>query len=148
MHTLTSVPVWNTTGKLRLEYGTAFAKHHLHTPFPAPPPLPPHRPTHRPTQMDRLPRVAVTYFGDGASSEGDAHAAFNFAAVLGAPCLFVCRNNGYAISTPAHEQYKGEREEGRGTGLGKEGLCARAQWMGPRGEGKAEEGPDSRLYGG
>ncbi|KAG2433713.1 hypothetical protein HXX76_008081 [Chlamydomonas incerta] len=65
-------------------------------------------------KVDRLPRVAVTYFGDGASSEGDAHAAFNFAAVLGAPCLFVCRNNGYAISTPAHEQYKGDGIAGRG----------------------------------
>ncbi|KAG2438412.1 hypothetical protein HYH02_010867 [Chlamydomonas schloesseri] len=65
-------------------------------------------------KMDRQPRVAVTYFGDGASSEGDAHAAFNFAAVLGAPCLFVCRNNGYAISTPAHEQYKGDGIAGRG----------------------------------
>jgi hypothetical protein len=31
----------------------------------------------------------------------------NFAATLGAPCLFICRNNGYAISTPANEQYAG-----------------------------------------
>ncbi|GLC56792.1 hypothetical protein PLESTB_001149300 [Pleodorina starrii] len=65
-------------------------------------------------KMDRLPQVSVAYFGDGASSEGDAHAAFNFAAVLGAPTLFVCRNNGYAISTPAHEQYKGDGIAGRG----------------------------------
>ena len=58
--------------------------------------------------MSRSRNVTVTYFGDGASSEGDAHGAMNFAATLGAPCIFVCRNNGYAISTPAHEQYKGE----------------------------------------
>lgn len=67
-----------------------------------------------PIQMDRVPRVSVAYFGDGASSEGDAHAAFNFAAVLGAPTLFVCRNNGYAISTPAHEQYRGALGKGAG----------------------------------
>ena len=30
----------------------------------------------------------ICYFGDGAASEGDAHAAFNFAATLDAPCLF------------------------------------------------------------
>jgi 2-oxoisovalerate dehydrogenase E1 component alpha subunit len=53
--------------------------------------------------------VAATYFGEGASSEGDFHGAVNFAATLEAPCLFICRNNGYAISTPASEQYRGER---------------------------------------
>ncbi|GIL73474.1 hypothetical protein Vretimale_17694 [Volvox reticuliferus] len=65
-------------------------------------------------KMDRTQQVSVVYFGDGASSEGDAHAAFNFAAVLGAPVIFICRNNGYAISTPAHEQYKGDGIAGRG----------------------------------
>lgn len=58
-------------------------------------------------QLDKAGAVAVAYFGEGASSEGDFHAAVNFAATLGAPCLFICRNNGYAISTPANEQYKG-----------------------------------------
>lgn len=51
-------------------------------------------------------KVVVCYFGDGAASEGDAHAAFNFAAVLECPVIFFCRNNGYAISTPTHEQYR------------------------------------------
>eukprot|EP00195_Chlamydomonas_chlamydogama_P008912 CAMPEP_0202899442 /NCGR_PEP_ID=MMETSP1392-20130828/7669_1 /ASSEMBLY_ACC=CAM_ASM_000868 /TAXON_ID=225041 /ORGANISM="Chlamydomonas chlamydogama, Strain SAG 11-48b" /LENGTH=364 /DNA_ID=CAMNT_0049585617 /DNA_START=182 /DNA_END=1276 /DNA_ORIENTATION=+ len=58
--------------------------------------------------------VTVTYFGEGAASEGDAHAAFNFAATLSVPCIFICRNNGYAISTPAYEQYKGDGIAGRG----------------------------------
>ena len=40
--------------------------------------------------------------------QGDFHGALNFAAVLDAPVLFLCRNNGWAISTPAKEQYKGE----------------------------------------
>ena len=58
-------------------------------------------------QLERSPQVAVTYFGDGAASEGDFHAAMNFAATLQVPVLFICRNNGWAISTPAHEQYRG-----------------------------------------
>lgn len=60
-------------------------------------------------QLDGADTVAAAYFGEGASSEGDFHAALNFAATLGAPCLFICRNNGYAISTPANEQYAGAR---------------------------------------
>jgi 2-oxoisovalerate dehydrogenase E1 component alpha subunit len=51
--------------------------------------------------------VVAVYFGEGAASEGDFHAAANFAATLGAPVLFICRNNGWAISTPATEQYRG-----------------------------------------
>ncbi|XP_073970167.1 branched chain keto acid dehydrogenase E1 subunit alpha isoform X2 [Rhodnius prolixus] len=61
--------------------------------------------------------VAV-YFGEGAASEGDAHAAFNFAAVLQAPIIFFCRNNGYAISTPAYEQYSGDGIASKGVGYG------------------------------
>ncbi len=49
-------------------------------------------------------RIAATYFGDGATSEGDFHEAMNFAAVFGAPTIFVCQNNGWAISLPRHRQ--------------------------------------------
>lgn len=45
-------------------------------------------------------KVAVTYFGDGAASEGDFHSALNFAATLRCQTMFLCRNNRYAISTP------------------------------------------------
>lgn len=47
----------------------------------------------------------AVYFGEGAASEGDFHAALNMAAVHKVPALFICRNNGYAISTPANEQF-------------------------------------------
>ncbi|XP_074649521.1 2-oxoisovalerate dehydrogenase subunit alpha, mitochondrial-like [Tubulanus polymorphus] len=60
----------------------------------------------------------VCYFGDGAASEGDAHAALNFAATLECPVIFFCRNNGYAISTPVSEQYKGDGIASRGPGYG------------------------------
>ena len=58
-------------------------------------------------QLEGKRAVAAAYFGEGAASEGDFHAALNFAATLGAPVVFICRNNGYAISTPATEQYRG-----------------------------------------
>lgn len=73
--------------------------------------------------QDRLdpskpPRVAAAYFGEGAASEGDFHGALNMAAMTNSPVLFLCRNNGYAISTPASEQYKGDGIASRGAGYG------------------------------
>ena len=50
-------------------------------------------------------RCTVTVFGEGAASEGDFHAALNMASVLKVPVIFLCRNNGYAISTPSNEQF-------------------------------------------
>ncbi|XP_037969339.2 2-oxoisovalerate dehydrogenase subunit alpha, mitochondrial [Plutella xylostella] len=63
-------------------------------------------------------RVVICYFGEGAASEGDAFAALNFAATLDAPVVFLCRNNGYAISTPSSEQYRGDGIAARGPALG------------------------------
>ena len=68
------------------------------------------------------PRVAVAYFGDGAASEGDFHGALNFAAVRDCPVIFICRNNGFAISTPTAEQYRGDGIASRGIGYGIETL--------------------------
>jgi len=48
--------------------------------------------------------IAMSWFGDGATSEGDFHEALNFAAVFDCPCVFVCQNNGYAISVPREQQ--------------------------------------------
>jgi pyruvate dehydrogenase E1 component alpha subunit len=48
--------------------------------------------------------IAVTYFGDGATSEGDVHEALNMAGVYRLPCIFFCQNNQYAISVPRHKQ--------------------------------------------
>lgn len=49
-------------------------------------------------------RVAMTYFGDGATSEGDVHEAMNFAGVFNLPCIFFCQNNQYAISMSRRAQ--------------------------------------------
>ncbi len=48
--------------------------------------------------------VAVCWFGDGASSEGAAHEAMNIAAVHRLPVVFICENNGLAISVPESMQ--------------------------------------------
>lgn len=48
--------------------------------------------------------IAIAYFGDGATSEGDFHEALNFAGIYQLPVLFFCQNNGYAISVPFAQQ--------------------------------------------
>ena len=55
-------------------------------------------------QLRGTGRVAITYFGDGATSEGDFHEAMNFAGVFRVGCIFFCQNNGWAISLPREEQ--------------------------------------------
>ncbi|KAJ6438935.1 2-oxoisovalerate dehydrogenase alpha subunit, mitochondrial precursor [Purpureocillium lavendulum] len=64
------------------------------------------------------PKVAICFFGEGAASEGDFHAAMNIAATRSCPVVFICRNNGYAISTPTLEQYRGDGIASRGIGYG------------------------------
>ena len=53
-------------------------------------------------------RIAMTMFGDGATSEGDFHEAMNFAGVFAIGVVFVCQNNGWAISLPREEQTASE----------------------------------------
>ncbi|KAL1455444.1 hypothetical protein WDU94_009535 [Cyamophila willieti] len=69
-------------------------------------------------KMKKNGKIVIVYFGEGAASEGDAFSALNFASTLECPVIFFCRNNGYAISTPASEQYGGDGIAARGFGLG------------------------------
>ncbi len=55
-------------------------------------------------QRDGAAEIVLVYFGDGAASQGDANEAFNWAATVGAPVLFFCQNNQWAISTPVDRQ--------------------------------------------
>lgn len=66
--------------------------------------------------------VCVCYFGEGAASEGDFHAALNFASTLKSQTLFICRNNGYAISTPSSDQYRGDGIVARGMSYGMQSI--------------------------
>jgi pyruvate dehydrogenase E1 component alpha subunit len=62
--------------------------------------------------------VVCVYFGDGASSEGDAHEALNLAGVRRAPVVFVLKNNGWAISTPVRLQTAAPSFAARAPGYG------------------------------
>jgi 2-oxoisovalerate dehydrogenase E1 component alpha subunit len=59
-------------------------------------------------RMDQRNACAIVYFGDGATSQGDFHEACNFAGVFGAPVIFFCQNNGWAISVPLSSQTAGQ----------------------------------------
>jgi pyruvate dehydrogenase E1 component alpha subunit len=55
-------------------------------------------------KLRKEPRVAVAFFGDGATNIGTFHEALNLAQLWKVPAVFVCENNHYAESTPAHQQ--------------------------------------------
>jgi 2-oxoisovalerate dehydrogenase E1 component alpha subunit len=57
-------------------------------------------------QRDGAEEAALTFFGDGASSQGDVLEAFVWAASFNAPVVFFCQNNQWGISTPASVQSK------------------------------------------
>jgi pyruvate dehydrogenase E1 component alpha subunit len=66
--------------------------------------------------------VAMAFFGDGATSEGAFHEGVNFAAVMDAPAVFVCNNNGWAISTPLEAQTRAETLADKAAGYGIPGV--------------------------
>jgi pyruvate dehydrogenase E1 component subunit alpha len=66
--------------------------------------------------------VAVAYFGDGATSEGSFHEGANFAAVMRAPVILFCNNNGWAISTPLSAQTAAETLADKAVGYGMPGV--------------------------
>jgi len=71
----------------------------------------------------RKDRVAsLSWFGDGATSEGDFHEAMNFAAVLQVPTVFFCVNNQWAISTPVSKQMATKTIAEKAAGYGMPGV--------------------------
>ncbi|WP_237535102.1 thiamine pyrophosphate-dependent enzyme [Streptomyces sp. SID3343] len=69
-------------------------------------------------RLQGLEDFVVVYIGDGATSEGDMSEAMNLAAVESASVLFVCQNNGWAISKPAEEQMRTSvAQRARGFGI-------------------------------
>jgi pyruvate dehydrogenase E1 component alpha subunit len=67
-------------------------------------------------------RVAVAWFGEGASARGDTHEGMNFAGVRRLPVVFVCDNNQWAYSTPTHLEYAVEHLAERAEAYGFEGV--------------------------
>lgn len=69
-------------------------------------------------QFDGVEGAAITYFGDGATSQGDISEALGFAASFHAPVVFFCQNNQWAISEPVSLQSRVNiAERGRGFGV-------------------------------
>jgi 2-oxoisovalerate dehydrogenase E1 component alpha subunit len=66
--------------------------------------------------------VAMTQFGEGTSNQGEIHEAMNFAGVHKLPVIFVCENNGYAISVPLDRQVAGGSVAARAAGYGMPGV--------------------------
>ncbi len=67
-------------------------------------------------------RVAVAYFGDGATSEGAFHEGATFAGVLKAPAILFCNNNQWAISTPLEAQTAAPTLADKAIGYGMPGV--------------------------
>jgi 2-oxoisovalerate dehydrogenase E1 component alpha subunit len=66
--------------------------------------------------------VTMTQFGEGTSNQGEVHEAMNFAGVHKLPVIFVCENNGYAISVPLDRQVAGGSVAARAAGYGMPGV--------------------------
>jgi pyruvate dehydrogenase E1 component alpha subunit len=67
-------------------------------------------------------RVAVGWFGEGASARGDVHETMTLAGTRRLPVVFVCDNNQWAYSTPTHLEYATEHVADRAQAYGFEGI--------------------------
>jgi len=73
-------------------------------------------------RLDGTDRVAMAYFGDGATSTGDFHGGCTFAGVWKAPVVFLCQNNQYAISVPVAKQTAAPAIAAKAVGYGFPGI--------------------------
>jgi len=73
-------------------------------------------------KMRNEDRIAVCFFGDGATSRGDWHEGINMAAVMKVPVVYVCNNNQYAYSTPLERQMAVENIADRAEAYGLPGV--------------------------
>ena len=67
-------------------------------------------------QMEGSGGVSVCFFGDGASNEGTFHSSLNLASIWKLPAIFVCENNGWAVSVPSSYALSVEDVAVRGAG--------------------------------
>ena len=69
-------------------------------------------------QMRGGEEVVLSFFGDGAANRGDFHEALNLGAILNAPVVFLCENNGYSQTVPISAAMKIENIADRALGYG------------------------------
>ena len=67
--------------------------------------------------------IAITYFGDGGTSENDFHTGLTFAGAMKTPTVFICTNNQFAISVPTSKQTGAERIADKAIGYGMPGIA-------------------------
>jgi pyruvate dehydrogenase E1 component alpha subunit len=101
-------------------------------------------------KMRREPRVAMTFFGEGATANGQCHEALNFAGIHRLPVVFVLENNKFAYSTPTELEYAVdpvERAEGYGLrGVSVDGNDVEAVFEAAREAAeRARSGPEPTL---
>lgn len=73
-------------------------------------------------KLKKEKKVSLVFTGEGGTSEGDFHEALNLAAVWDLPVIFLIENNGYALSTPANEQYRCISLVDKAKGYGMQGV--------------------------
>lgn len=73
-------------------------------------------------KLQKTDKVAVSFFGDGASNEGTFHESLNMASVWKLPIIFVCENNGFGISVPVSQSTSVENISDRAVGYGMPGV--------------------------
>lgn len=75
------------------------------------------------SQMKGEAAVSAAFFGEGSSNQGEFHEGLNFASVRRLPVLFICENNGYAISVPQAKQFAVDSVATRAAGYGIPGIA-------------------------
>jgi TPP-dependent pyruvate/acetoin dehydrogenase alpha subunit len=74
-------------------------------------------------QLEGSDRVAVAFFGDGASNEGAFHGSLNLASIWKLPVIYVCENNRWAVSVPASYALSVEDVSARAAGYNMPGVA-------------------------
>lgn len=78
-------------------------------------------------KMQGTDRVSLCFFGDGAAQEGAFHEGLNFAAIWRLPAIFLCENNGYAVTTPISKAASIANIADRASGYGMPGVVVDGQ---------------------
>lgn len=73
-------------------------------------------------KFQRRPQVVIHFFGDGTSNRGTFHESLNWCALRKLPAVFVCENNGWAVSVPTEQSTSVANISSRATGYGIPGL--------------------------